>query len=229
MQAIILAGGRGKRLDPYTRVLPKPLIPIGEEPIAEILVGQLRSAGADDIVMCLGYLADLIKAYFQDGAWHGVPIRYVTETSPLGTAGPLKNIEGLADNFLVINGDEFTTLNFETLYRHHLSMGADMTIAVQKKSQSSSLGVLEIKDGYVIAYREKPVMDYWVSMGIYVLNKRAVELIPDNEAFDIPDLVQILLHQNARIVSFESQDLWFDIGTMEDLDRARKAKLTTNE
>ena len=222
MQTIILAGGRGSRLDPYTRILPKPLFPIGDKPIAEILVQQLQLAGFNEIIMCLGYLADFIKMYFQDGRYFGLKIRYSVENAPLGTAGPLKIVDDLEENFLVVNGDELTTLDFRALYEHHLAMKADMTVAVQKKSVSSSFGVLEIGEGQVTAYSEKPTINYWASMGIYVLNKRILALIPENERFDMPDLVQRLLSEHARVASFESQDLWFDIGTMTDLEKAKE-------
>ena len=222
MQTIILAGGRGIRLDPFSRILPKPLFPIGNKPIAEILVHQLQLAGFNEIIMCLGYLADLIKLYFQDGSYYGLSIRYSVETEPLGTAGPLRMVSDLEENFLVINGDELTTLDFRALFEHHLAMKADMTVAVQKKSVSSSFGVLEITDGQVTAYSEKPTINYWASMGIYVINKRILSLIPENECFDMPDLVQRLLSEHAQVVSYESQDLWFDIGTMADLEKAKE-------
>jgi len=222
MQAIILAGGRGVRLDPFSRILPKPLFPIGDKPIAEILVQQLQLAGVYEIVMCLGYLADLIKLYFQDGSYYGLTIRYSLETLPLGTAGPLRMVKDLEDDFLVVNGDELTTLDFRALYEHHLANHADMTIAVQKKLINSSFGVLDLKDGQVTAYSEKPTIDYWASMGIYVLNKRILSRIPENERFDMPDLVQRLLAERAQVVSYESQDLWFDIGTMADLEKAKE-------
>ncbi len=222
MQSIILAGGRGSRLDPYTQILPKPLFPIGDKPIAAILVHQLQSAGFNEIIMCLGYLADLLRAYFQDGSQFGVPIRYVVETEPLGTAGPLRKVNDLEDHFLVVNGDELTTLDFRALYEHHLEKQADMTVAVQKKTVSTSVGVLEIKDGQVTAYAEKPTRNYWASMGIYVIKKRVLSLIPENEQFDMPDLVQRLLKEAARVVSYESRDLWFDIGTMADLEKAKE-------
>jgi len=222
MQAIILAGGRGSRLDPYTRILPKPLFPIGDKPIAEILVHQLQVAGVNEIIMCLGYLADFIKLYFQDGSYFGLTIRYSVESVPLGTAGPLKMVNDLDENFLVVNGDELTTIDFRALYEHHIAMKADMTVAVQKKSISSSFGVLESKDGQITSYSEKPTINYWASMGIYVINKRVLSLIPDNERFDMPDLVQSLLSKQARVVSYESEDLWFDIGTMTDLEKAKE-------
>lgn len=222
MQTIILAGGRGSRLDPYTRILPKPLFPIGDKPIAAILVHQLQSAGADEIIMCLGYLADLIRTYFRDGSDFGLSIRYSVETEPLGTAGPLRKVTDLQDDFLVINGDELTTLDFLALYKHHKEMKADMTVAVQMKTTHSSFGVLEIKDGQVTAYSEKPTRNYWASMGIYVINKRVLSYIPENRRYDMPDLVQRLLKEGAQVVSYESQDLWFDIGTLADLEKAKK-------
>jgi len=221
MQSIILAGGRGSRLDPYTRILPKPLFPIGDKPIAEILVRQLQLAGFHEIIMCLGYLSDFIKLYFQDGSYFGLPIRYSVETEPLGTAGPLRRVNDLEENFLVVNGDELTTLDFRALFEHHLAMQADMTVAVQQKSVSSSFGVLEIQEGQVTAYSEKPTINYWASMGIYVINKRILPLIPENERFDMPDLVKRLLREQAHVASYESQDLWFDIGTMADLEKAK--------
>lgn len=222
MQTIILAGGRGTRLDPYTRILPKPLIPIGDKPIADILVQQLKSSGVDEIIMCLGYLADFIKLYFQDGSHFGLDIRYSIETAPLGTAGPLKIVADLEDDFLVVNGDELTTLDFGALYGHHIAMQADMTVAVHKKAVHSAFGVLEIKDGQVTAYSEKPTINYWASMGIYVINKRVISLIPENERFDMPDLVKALLSNHAQVVSYESEDLWFDIGTPADLEKAKE-------
>lgn len=223
MQSIILAGGKGSRLDPYTRILPKPLFPIGDKPIAEILVRQLQRAGSDEIIMCLGYLADFMKLYFQDGSYFGLKIRYSVENKPLGTAGPLRMVKNLEENFIVVNGDELTTLDFQALYEHHIETQADMTVAVQKKSVSSSFGVLEVMDGQITAYSEKPTTNYWASMGIYVVNKRIISFIPENERFDMPDLVQRLLLEQAKVVSYESQDCWFDIGTMGDLEKAKEA------
>lgn len=223
MQAVILAGGRGSRLEPFTRVLPKPLFPIGDEPILSILVRQLQRAGATEIIMCVGYLADLIRAYFQDGSRFGLPIRYALETSPLGTAGPLRNIDGLAEDFLVVNGDELTALDFQALYSYHLDMKAVMTVAVQQKSISTSFGVLQVENGQVIAYREKPTLNFWASMGIYVLQRQMLKYIPENICFDMPDLVQKILSGEARIIGFENQDPWLDIGTWEDWEKAQKA------
>jgi len=223
MQAIVVAGGRGIRLDPLTRVLPKPLLPVGDEPIAAILLRQLRQAGVDEVIMCLGHLGDLIKAYFQDGGRFGLSIRYMQETAPLGTAGPLAGIIDLAEDFLVVNGDEFTTLDFQAMFQYHIAHHADMTIAVQKKELVSAFGVLEVKKGRIVAYREKPKFDYWASMGIYVLNRRVVDFLQTGRRSDIPELVQTLLLHDARILSYYSQDMWLDIGTRDDLEKAQQA------
>ena len=223
MQAVILAGGRGSRLDPFSRVLPKPLFPVGNRPLAAILVCQLQAVGFSEIVMCLGYCADIITAYFQDGSGFGIPVRYVVETAPLGTAGPLKKISGLADNFLVVNGDELTTLNFRRFYDYHLDQQAIMSVAVQEKNITASFGVLELQNGRVVNYREKPALNYWASMGIYMLNRQATEFLPDGKPYDMPNLVQALLANKAYVAGFPSSDLWFDIGTMNDLEKAKQA------
>ncbi len=222
MQTILLAGGRGSRLNPFTKILPKPLIPIKDQPIAGILIQQLKESGTDEIVMCLGYLADLLKAYFGDGSNLGLTIRYSIESEPLGTAGPLRKVQGLRDNFLVVNGDELTTLDFGRLYSHHMALEADLTVAVQMKTTQSSFGVLEVKDGKIISYQEKPTHNYWASMGIYAVNKRILSLIPEDKPFDMPELVQLLLERGGNVVSYESRDLWFDIGTFTDLEKAKE-------
>ncbi|MEL1136331.1 sugar phosphate nucleotidyltransferase [Desulfitobacterium sp. THU1] len=222
MQSILLAGGRGSRLDPYSRVLPKPLFPIGDKPIAAILLQQLKEAGADEVIMCLGYLSDLLMTYFRDGREFGLSIRYSIESEPLGTAGPLKKVEGLRDNFLVVNGDELTALDFGDLYEHHLASKADMTVAVQMKTTHSSFGVLEIQEGQVVSYAEKPTHNYWASMGIYVVNKNVLSYIPDNGRFDMPNLVQCLLQKGAKVIGYECRELWFDIGTLSDLEKAKE-------
>lgn len=225
MQAVVLAGGRGTRLRPFSDVLPKPLFPIGGLSLAEILVRQLKGAGVTEIIMCLGYMSDLITAYFQDGAKFGLQIRYSYERNPLGTAGPLTLANGLADDFLLVNGDELTNLNFADLFAFHKACGADLTIAVQNKPISHNCGVLEIKEGRVLQYLEKPSFDYWVSMGIYVLSRKVVDLIPKGERFDIPDLVQLMTGHNGQVFGYTSKDLWLDIGTLEDLRKAQDMDL----
>ncbi|KLU62997.1 D-glycero-alpha-D-manno-heptose 1-phosphate guanylyltransferase [Peptococcaceae bacterium CEB3] len=228
MQAVILAGGRGQRLEPFSRVLPKPLFPLGDEAMAAILVKQLKKAGAVEIIMSLGYLADLVMAYFQDGGRFGLPIRYVVESEPLGTAGPLKTVTGLADDFLVVNADELTDLDFGKLFEDHCRFQADMTIAVQKKSAVAAFGMLEIEAGRVTAYKEKPSFDYWASMGIYALNRRCLALIPAGGRFDMPQLVRLIKERQGKVMSYESRDLWYDIGTLPDLASARQALARLN-
>ena len=190
--------------------------------MAQILVRQLKNAGVDEVVICLGYLSDLITAFFGDGKQSGLSIRYSYESTPLGTAGPLAKVKDLAEDFLVVNADEFTTLNFLDLYTFHQAAGPAMTVAVQSKPIKHNFGVMKIRGGKVFGYKEKPSFNHWVSMGIYVLNRRVVELIPADTKFDMPDLVNSLLDRKEKVISYMSEDLWIDIGTLEDLRKAQE-------
>ena len=145
MQAVILAGGKGSRLAPYTTVLPKPLMPVGEYPIAEILVRQLKRAGCTEIIFAVGYLAELLMAYFGNGSRHGIKIRYCKEDEPLGTAGPLRNIEGLSETFFVLNGDTLTNLNFNQLLSFHQQQGSLLTITGLNRKVPIDFGVLSLQ------------------------------------------------------------------------------------
>ena len=158
MQAIILAGGKGTRLLPHTANLPKPLMPIGEMPILEIIVRQLKDAGASSIIMAVGYLHHMIEAHFGDGSDFGIPISYSLEEKPLGTAGPLNLIfNKLEENFIVLNGDLLTTLNFGNLFNQHLRSKASATIATFKRSVDIDFGVLDIDpEKKLVEYKEKP-------------------------------------------------------------------------
>lgn len=217
MKAVILAGGVGARLRPYTTVLPKPLMPVGNYPIAETLVRQLQHYGVREITFAVGYLHQLIEAYFGDGSKWGVRIKYLHEDLPLGTAGPLAKIEDFREPLLVLNGDILTDLNFSKLYRSHLDSGADITIAAYDKPVKIDLGVLATGDGNNLTdYIEKPEYRFKVSMGIYVFSPSVLPFIPENERFDFPDLVIKLLKLNKSIQTFPFAGLWLDIGRTED-------------
>ena len=219
MKAVILAGGRGTRLAPYTTVLPKPLIPIGDTPIIEILIRQLVAQGITDITLTVGYLAELIKAYFtQRPALTGkLNLRYVMEEKPTGTAGSLTMVPDLDETFLVMNGDLLTTLSFGKLIQHHRDQHAALSIAVHQKRMKVDLGVL-VTDaaGLVTDYQEKPEFDYLVSMGIYVYEPRVLEYIDPNSYLDFPDLVLKLIKAGERVTSYRSEDTWIDIGRHEE-------------
>jgi NDP-sugar pyrophosphorylase family protein len=223
MKAIILAGGRGARLAPYTTVLPKPLMPIGEYPIIEILVRQLIAQGITDLTLTVGYLAELIRAYFlqRPSLTARLKLSYVSEEKPTGTAGSLSLVPDLNETFLVMNGDLLTTLKFQDLIRHHRERGAALTIAVRKKHVKIDLGVVVTDDDYQITdYREKPELDYQISMGIYVYEPRVLKYVERGEYLDFPDLVLRLIRAGERVVGFPSRDIWLDIGRHEDYQLA---------
>jgi NDP-mannose synthase len=224
MKTVILAGGKGTRLAPYTTIFPKPLVPIGDRPILEIIIRQLVRQGLGDILLSVGHLGELIEAYFQNGhrAIPGLNLEYFRETQPLGTAGSLSMIPGLDETFMVMNGDILTTLNYQALIRHHQEQHAALTIAMHQKDVHIDLGVLETDaDGYLTSYNEKPLYQFEVSMGIYVYEPHLLHYIPKGHYLDFPELVRLLLDNGEKISGFRSQDYWLDIGRREDYELAQ--------
>jgi NDP-sugar pyrophosphorylase family protein len=221
MQAIILAGGVGRRLQPFTAVLPKPLMPIGDVPILEVVVRQLRRHGFDDITMAVGHLAELLMAYFGDGRKLGVTIRYSREEQPLGTAGPLALVDRPAEPFLVMNGDLLTTLDYLDLWRQHRSRGCIATLATSRRDVKVDLGVIETDDErWVTGYIEKPTYHYTISTGIYVFEPAALDYIPSGRRMDLPELVLKLLGSGQRVGAYPFSGMWLDIGRLDDYERA---------
>ena len=222
MKAVVLAGGKGSRLAPYTKVLPKPLMPIGDDmPILEILLRQLKRFGIDEVTLAVGYSAGLLRAFFQDGSRLGLNISYSFEDQPLGTAGPLSLLNDLDDTFLVMNGDVLTSLHFPDLIDNHRSTGAAATIASHVKKVKIDLGVLRTsKDLEVIGYLEKPTYDFMVSMGIYVFEPRVLSHIGHGEHLDFPELVLRLLGAGEKVVSYPFDGYWMDLGRFEDYEQA---------
>lgn len=224
MKAVILAGGRGTRLAPYTTILPKPLMPLGNHPILEVILCQLRKHGFREITMAVGYLSHLLQAYFEDGSRFGVQIRYSCEEEPLGTAGPLTLIAGLDEPFLVMNGDVLTDLDYSGLYAYHMEQRAAATVSLYPKTVEISLGVLELDaDSQVTSYQEKPTYSYLASMGVYVLSPEVVNVIPKGQRCDFPDLVRTLLERHERVVGRVFHGQWFDIGHPQDYMRAAES------
>ncbi|MFQ5853123.1 MAG: sugar phosphate nucleotidyltransferase [Candidatus Binatia bacterium] len=221
MQAVILAGGRGTRLRPYTTVLPKPLMPIGDYPIAHIVVNQLKYDGITDITMAVGHLGELLMAYFGDGSKYGVNIRYSKEDSPLGTAGPLAFIPGLDSTFLLMNGDVLTTLKYTKLIEYHRRKGAVATIAMQTRSIKIDLGVIHANaENELLDYIEKPTYDFLVSIGVYVFEPKVLDYIEAGESLDFPELVCRLLNSEERVVGYPHDGYWLDIGRQDDYEKA---------
>lgn len=221
MKAVILAGGKGTRLAPYTVVLPKPLIPVGDQPILEILIGQLRHFGMKDLTIAVGHLAELIEAYFGDGSRFGVGITYSREREPLGTAGPLGMIEGLDEPFLVMNGDLLTNLDYRVLADFHARTDAVCTIAMYQREVQVSLGVMEVDESdRLLKYVEKPTYNFRVSMGVYVFDPEVREYIEPGAHLDFPELVDMLLRDAKKVVGFPFDGYWLDIGRHEDYAQA---------
>ncbi len=221
MKAIILAGGQGRRLAPYTTILPKPLMPIGDVPILEVVLRQLKHAGFEDITMAVGYLAELLVAYFGDGSKWGLRIRYSREEQPLGPAGPLGLVHELDEPFLVMNGDLLTSLDYRALWQHHRTSGAVATVATFRREVPVDLGIVETDgQGWVRGYVEKPTLHYTVSTGIYAFEPRVLEYIPSRQHLDLPELVLKLLAASEQVASYPFEGLWLDIGRLDDYEQA---------
>jgi NDP-mannose synthase len=224
-RAVILAGGLGTRLRPYTTILPKPLMPIGDRPILDIVIRQLARAHFERVTIATGYLAELIEAFFGDGARHGIPIDYFREDEPLGTVGALRLIEGLDEHFLVMNGDVLTDLDYRALLDGHRAGGQAATIAAHRREVQISLGVMHFGDREdarrVTGYSEKPTFDYTVSMGVYCFAPRAIDLIEPGERLDFPDLVLRLIAAGEPVKAWRSDSYWLDIGRPDDYEQAQ--------
>lgn len=218
MKAIILAGGKGTRLYPYSAVFPKPLVPVGDYPILEIIVRQLKQCGINEIIMSTGHLAELIEAYFRGGERWGVRIAYVREHKSLGTAGCLQLIPDNNDeDYLVMNGDILTTLDFKKLFRFHRKQKASATIATFKRKVKIDLGVLSIdRNKELNDYIEKPTYRFVVSMGVYVLHSSAKEYIRKDEYLEMPRLILRMKKDGRKVVCFSDRYHWLDIGRPDD-------------
>jgi NDP-sugar pyrophosphorylase family protein len=221
MRAIILAGGKGVRLAPVTEVIPKPLVPIGGRPIMEIVIRQLQHHGFSHITLAVGYMADLIRAYFGDGTKFGVKIDYSYESDPLGTAGPLALINGLDETFLVMNADVLTNINYKKLVHYHRALKGVATIAAYERETRIDLGVI-IKNGdrRIIDYVEKPTTKHLVSMGVYVFEPQILQFINGQGYIDFPELVKLVLKAGHVINFYPFLGYWLDIGRHEDYAKA---------
>jgi NDP-sugar pyrophosphorylase family protein len=221
-RAVILAGGKGTRLAPYTTVFPKPLMPLGETPILEIVLHQLERHGFRDVTLAVGYLASLIEAYFGDGSALGLSLHYSREDEPLGTAGPLALVDGLDAPFLVMNGDVLTTLDYGAFLDAHIASGVVATISTFRRTQTVDFGVIETDaNGMVSGYFEKPTSEYLVSMGVNALSPAALELVSPGERLEVPELVLRLVAAGLPVRSLLFDGYWLDIGRHDDFARAQ--------
>lgn len=225
-RAIVLAGGYGTRLLPYTTVLPKPLMPVGDRPVLDIVVRQLRDRGFERVTMSTGHLAELIEAFFGAGERHGLAVDYLREQEPLGTAGALSLLGPVDDHLLVMNGDVLTDLDYAELLASHRRSGADLTIATQARRERISLGVLSFGEegdpDAVVGYREKPDFTFAASMGVYCFAPSVLEHLEPGVHLDFPDLVLRLVAAGRRVRAWRSEALWLDIGVPADYERAQE-------
>lgn len=224
MKAVILAGGKGTRLKPYTTVIPKPLVPVGEKAILEILITQLKKEGVDEVFICLNHFAEIIMAFFGDGSRFGLKINYSLEDEPLGTVAPIKLIKGLPENFLVMNGDLLTDLPFHELFEYHINGKALLTVSTFTRKNKIDFGVIDVDPVSLFAtgFREKPEYTFDVSMGVYAMNRDVLEFVPPGTHFGFDNLMLTLLEKKRPAKIFPYGGYWLDIGRPDDYEKANE-------
>jgi NDP-sugar pyrophosphorylase family protein len=222
MKAVVLAGGLGRRLMPYTTILPKPLMPIGDRPVLEIVLQYLKINGVDDVTICIGHLGQLIRAFFDDGSKLGLCIRYSEEDTALGTAGPLDLIrDEIAETILVMNGDILTDIDLSAFLRFHREQGNIATVALVERHVPIDFGIVNVDpENRITGWDEKPKLDYLVSTGLYLLDPKALDYLPKKAFFNIPDLILALRAGGERVGAFRHQGYWLDIGRPDDYEQA---------
>lgn len=220
MMAVLLAGGLGMRLRPYTMNIPKPLLPLGDKPTMEIVLRQLAACGFERVVISLGHLPELVEALLGDGSRYGLTIEYVVEDEPLGTAGSLRLIDHLDESFLLMNGDLLTTIDYGRLVSEHAGSGRLATLVLARRDVNIDYGVVYVDDdGRLERYDEKPTLHHLVSTGVYALSRDAVEHLPPTR-FDMPDLVRALVTAGEHVHCHLTDEYWQDIGRFDDYQRA---------
>jgi NDP-sugar pyrophosphorylase family protein len=220
-RAIILAGGKGTRLRPYTMTLPKPLVPLGDKPILERIIEQLKGHGFTHVTITVNHMAEIIKAFFGDGSKWGIQIDYTMENMALSTMGPLTLVEDLPSHFLVMNGDVLTDLNFSMFYDLHVKENSIFTIAAHRRSERIDYGLLHHDDNNkLIKFEEKPHYDFLVSMGVYMVSREVMEYIPSDTFFGFDHLMYRLLEVKRPATVFEYGGFWLDIGRPSDYELA---------
>jgi NDP-sugar pyrophosphorylase family protein len=221
IRVVVLAGGKGTRLKPYTTVFPKPLMPIGEMPILEVVLRQLKYFGFRKITISVNHLADLIQTFFGDGNKLGLSITYCMEDAPLGTAGSISLVENLTEHFLVMNGDLLTTLDYGAMICRHIASKASATIGVFPREVKIDFGVLELgSKGELLQYKEKPKFEFLVSMGVNAFRKSVLEFIPKGQYLDIPTLMMNLKNAGKDVLTYRQDCEWLDIGRPDDYENA---------
>ncbi len=222
LNAVVMAGGPGQRLRPLTETLPKPMLPVGDKPLLEIIIAQLRQAGVRRVNLTTHYKGDRITEHFGDGGDYGVDIHYVTEEQPLGTAGALSRMPASDDPLLVINGDILTNVDFRAMLDFHRENQADMTVAVRPYEFRVPYGVVETDGIAVTGISEKPLIRSFINAGIYLLDPAACRYVPDGQSYGMPDLINRLLAEGRRVISFPVHEYWMDIGSADNYRQAQE-------
>lgn len=223
VQAVVMAGGEGRRLYPLTGETPKPMLPIGDRPLLEIILKQLRQAGITQVKLSLHHKSQKITDYFGNGEAFGVKVSYVTEERPLGTAGSLGLLGASQETTLVINGDILTQVDFRAMLTYHRELQADLTVAIRVQDFKVPYGVIDCDGSRVLGLREKPILSFFVNAGIYLLEPSVYRYIPASEQFDMTDLIERLLADQRPVVSFPLHEYWMDVGEHETYARAQEA------
>jgi dTDP-glucose pyrophosphorylase/CBS domain-containing protein len=221
VHAVVMAGGYGKRLMPLTADTPKPLLRVGDKPLIQRLLQQLKQAGIAKVNISTHYKAEQISEHLGNGEAFGVDLVYVSEHQPLGTAGGLSLVSG-DDPLLVVNGDILTALDFRALFNFHFEQGAEMTVAVREYGFEVPYGVVETNGVEVTGITEKPAVKFFVNAGIYLVSPSARRLVPPGQPFDMPQLIDLLVKDGRRVISFPVWEYWIDIGRPEDYARAQQ-------
>ena len=221
LRAVVMAGGFGTRMRPLTNDLPKPMLPLGNRPLLQLIVEQLRDAGIRQVNVATHYKGDVISDHFKDGQDFGVDIRYVKEDQPLGTVGALSLLEESDEPLLVINGDILTRVDFRSMLHFHREHNADLTVAVRQYELSVPYGVVDTDGVNVKGILEKPVVRQFINAGIYLLSPAVRRMIPNGQPYDIPDLIQLLLQKSGTVVCFPIREYWLDIGKADHYDQAK--------
>lgn len=227
MHAVILAGGLGSRLKPFTEVIPKPLLPIGEKAVLEIQIERLKAHGFKDIILATNYKSDYIEKFFGDGKQYGVSLHISQETTPLGTAGPLKLVKDrLKEPFIVMNGDILTLIDFKKFYDFGNSRTSELTLAIKKEVLPFAFGNIFFDGDRVTGIQEKPDIITWILAGIYFMKPAVLDHLPDNTYFGMDKLITKYLSENLPVTKYEMNEYWLDIGRLNDYEEAQNVYAT---
>ena len=223
MKAVILAGGLGTRLKPFTEIIPKPLLPIGEKSVLEIQIEHLKTRGFNEIYLATNYKSEYIENFFGDGSRYGVKLKISKEEKPLGTVGPLTLLrDELTEPFLMMNGDVLTLLNFREMYDFAISKDTMLTIGIKEYLMPFAFGNVFYDGDYVTGIEEKPDIKHKILAGVYIFKPEILDIIPDNDYFGMDNLIHKMLREKNPIAKYEIKEYWLDIGQVTDYQKAQE-------